>query len=61
MKNYSISTNQARYSTSTVAKYLDTVTFKASKKCYKTKLTSDMILIKDDTSISDEQADKLTS
>ena len=43
MKDHSISVDQARYSTSIVAKYLDTVTVKASKKIYKNTLSSDMI------------------
>ena len=43
-----------------VAKYLDTVTFKVSKKFYKTTLPSDMIFTKADASTSDEQVEKLT-
>ena len=50
MKYHSISVDQARYFTSVVEKYLDTSTFKASTKFYKTKLPSDMIFTKDDTS-----------
>ena len=60
MKDHSISVDQDRYATSIVAKYLDTATVKASKKIYKTTLPSDMILTKDDISISDEQVEKLT-
>ena len=60
LKDHSISVDHARYATSIVAKYLDTDTFKASTKFYKTTLTSDMIFTKDDTYTSDEQVDKLT-
>ena len=60
MNDRSISVDQARYATSTVAKYLDTATFKASTKFYKTTFTSGMIFTKDDTSNSDEQVEKLT-
>ena len=51
---------QARYATSIVAKYLDTVTVKVRKKFYKTTLPADMIFTKEDVSTSDEQVDKLT-
>ena len=50
MKDHSISVDQARYDNSIVAKYLDTAKVKASTMIYKTKLPSDMILTKDDTS-----------
>ena len=60
MKDHSISLDQARYSISIVAEYLDTATVKASKKFYKTTLPSDMIFTKADTSTSDEQVEKLT-
>ena len=60
MNDHSISDNQARYTTSIVVKYLDTVTVKASTNFYKTKLPSDMIFTKDDTSTSDEHVEKLT-
>ena len=60
MKDNSISVDQAKYSTSIVAKYLDTATVKASTKFYKTTFPSDMIFTKDDTSTSDEQVEKLT-
>ena len=60
MKDHSISVDQARYATYIVAKYLDTATVKASKKFYKNKFPSDMILTKDDTSTSDEKVQKLT-
>ena len=36
MKDHSISVDQARYATSIVAKYLDTVKVKTSTKFYKT-------------------------
>ena len=53
--------DQARYSTSIVTKYLDTVTVKASKKFYKTTLPSGIIFTKADASTSDEQVENLTS
>ena len=59
LKDHSISVNQARYFTSIVAKYLDTDTVKVSTKFYKTTLTADMILTKEDVSTSDEQVDNL--
>ena len=59
MKDDSISTDQARYATSIVAKYLDTATVNASTKFYKTTLQSDMIFTKDYTSTSDEQVERL--
>ena len=46
LKDHPISMDQARYSTSIVAKYLDTATVKVSTKVYKTKLPSDIILTK---------------
>ena len=60
MKYHSIYVYQSRYFTSIVAKYLDTVTVKASTKFYNTTLPYDMIFTKDDTSTSDEQVEKLT-
>ena len=60
MKDHSIYVDQARYTTSVVAKYLDTPTVKAITKFYKTTLPYDMIFNKADASISDEQVDKLT-
>ena len=60
MKDHSISVDQARYDTSVVAKYLDTAIVKESTKFYNTKLPSDMILTKYDTSTSDEKVEKLT-
>ena len=59
MKDHSISVDQDKYSTSIVAKYLDTATFKVIKRFYKTTLLSDMISTKEDTSTSDEQVEKL--
>ena len=50
MKYFSNSVDQARYSTSIVAKYLDNSKVKASKTFYKTTFPPDMILTKDDTS-----------
>ena len=60
LKDHSICVDQARYSTSIVAKYLDTVTVKAGNKFYKTTLPADMIFTKDYVSTSDEQIEKLT-
>ena len=60
MKYHYISVYQARYDTSSVAKYLDTATNKVGTKFYKTILPYDMIFTEDDTSISDEQVEKLT-
>ena len=60
MKDYSISVDRSLYATSSVAKYLDTDTVKASTKFYNTTLLSDIIATKSDTSTSDEQVDKLT-
>ena len=53
MKDYSISVDQARYATPFVAKYLYTVTVKASTRFYNTTLPSDMIFNKADASTSD--------
>ena len=52
--------NKARYATSIVANYLDTVTVKVSTKFYKTTLPADMIFTIEDVSTSDEQVEKLT-
>ena len=60
MKDHSISVDQARNSTSIVAKYLDTATVKVSKCFYKTTLPADMIFTKEGVSTSDEQVEKLT-
>ena len=60
MKDYLISVYHARYSTSIVAKYLDTATGTTSTKFYKTPFPSDMIFTKVDASTSDEQVEKLT-
>ena len=60
MKDHPVSVYQDRYSTSIVAKYLDTTTIKIIKKVYKTTFPYDMIFIKDDTSTSDQQVYKLT-
>ena len=57
---HSISMDQARYSTSIVAKYLDNATVKTSTNFYKTTLPSDIIFTKADTSTSDEQVENLT-
>ena len=60
LKDHSISVDQARYTTTIVAKYLDTATVKISNKFYKTKLPADMIFTKEDVSTSDEKIEKLT-
>ena len=60
LKHHSISVEQARYSTSIVAKYLDTATVKVSNKFYKTTLPADMIFTKEDVSTSDEKIERLT-
>ena len=52
--------DQDIYTTSIVAKYLDTATVKVSTKFYKTTFLADMIFTKEDISTSDEQVDKLT-
>ena len=59
LKDHSISVDQARYTTSIVAKYLDTATVRVSTKFYNTKLPADMIFTKEDVSTSDEQVEKL--
>ena len=60
MKDHSIYVDQARYATSIVAKYLDTVIVKVSKKFYKTTFPADMIFTKEDVFSSVEQVEKLT-
>ena len=52
--------DQARYTTSIVAKYLYTATVKVSKRFYKTTLPYDMIFTKEYVSTSDEQVESLT-
>ena len=46
MKDNTIFVDQAIYTTSIVAKYLNTATVKVSKKFYKTTLPADMIFTK---------------
>ena len=60
LKYHSISVDQARFSTSIVAKYLDTATFKVINKFYKKTLPADMIFNKEDLSTSDEKIERLT-
>ena len=60
LKDHSISVDQARYATSIVAKYLDTVIVKVSNRFYKTTIPADMIFTKEDVSTSDEQVERLT-
>ena len=55
MKDHSISVYQARYSTSIVAKYLDTATVKTSTKFYYPTFPYDIIFTKVDAYTSDEQ------
>ena len=59
MKYHYIYVDQARYSTTIVAKNLDTSIVNAGKKLYKTTLPSDMIFTKDYTTTSDEKSEKL--
>ena len=54
LKDHSISMDQARYVTSIVAKYSDTVRVKVSTNFYKTTFPADMIFTKEDVSTSDE-------
>ena len=51
--DHSISVDQDRYTTSIVAKYLDTATVQVSNKFYKTTLPADMIFTIEDVSNSD--------
>ena len=60
MKDHYISVYQARYTTSTVAKYLNTATVKKIIKFYKTTLSYDITFTKADESTSDHQVEKLT-
>ena len=60
MRDHSIYVDQAIYTTSIVANYLNTATVKASTDFYKTKLPANMIFTKEDVSPSDEQVEKLT-
>ena len=60
MKGHSISVDQARYDTSTLAKYLDTDTVNTSTKFYKTIFPSDTIITNADESSSDEQVEKFS-
>ena len=57
MKDYYISVDQARYATSIVTKYLDTVTVNSGTKIYETTFPSDMIFTKADASTSDEKVE----
>ena len=60
LKDYFISVDQDRYSTSIVAKYLDTAIVKVIKTFYKTTFPADMIFTTEDVSTRDEQVEKLT-
>ena len=60
MKDHSIYVDQARYDTSIVAKYLDTVTVNTSTQFYKNTFPSGIIFTKEDLFTSDEQVEKLT-
>ena len=53
LKDHSISVDQARYATSIVAKYLDTVTVKVGIKFYNTTLPADILFTKEYVSTSD--------
>ena len=60
IKDHSISVDKYRYTTSIVAKYLDTATIKTSTNFNETTFPSDMIFTKADASTSDERVKKLT-
>ena len=60
LKDHYISVDQARYTTSIVAKYLGTATVKVRNKFYKITLPANMIFTKEDVSTSDEQVERLT-
>ena len=60
MKDHSIYVDQDIYATSTVAKYLDNATVKASTKFYNNTFPSDVIFTKAYASTSDEQVEKFT-
>ena len=60
MKDHFISVDQARYTTSVVAEYMDTATVKTCKNNYKTNFPSDVIFAKDDSFTSDEQVENFT-
>ena len=59
MNYHSVSVDQDICATSTVDKYLDTVTVNTSTKIYKTTFPYDMIFTKDDVSTSDEKFEKV--
>ena len=52
--------DEARYATSTVAKYTDTSTIKENPKFHKTTLPHDIIFTKEDAYISYEQVEVLS-
>ena len=54
MKDHYISVDQARYTTSIVANYLDTSKVRTSTKFHNTTLTYNIIFTKADASTSDE-------
>ena len=60
LKDHSISVDQARYATDIVAKYIDTVTVKKSKKFYKTTFPSGVIFTKAGASTSYVKVETLT-
>ena len=59
LKDNYISVYQARYSTSIVAKYLDTARVKVRTNFYKTTFPADMIFTQEYVSTSDEKVEKL--
>ena len=59
IKEHYILVYQARYATSTVVEYLNTVTVNTSTTFYKFTLPSDIILTKAGASISYDQVEKL--
>ena len=60
MKDHSIPVDYARYTSSIVEKYLDTVTVKTNTKFYNNILPSAIIFIKADASTSDNVLEKLS-
>ena len=60
LKDDYISVDKASYDTSVVAKYIDTATIKLNSKFHKATLTHDMILTKEDPSISYKQVGVLS-
>ena len=60
MRDHYISVDQARYATSIVAKYWDTVTVKTSTEFYNITLPSDIIFTKYYAYTNDDKVEKLS-